>query len=68
MANIAKVVIVEKAWLSTKDLMKYLGVSKEFIDRLRHDGLINYYKPFGERMVFYRKSEIDAKIKKGKVL
>ena len=57
---------VEKIWLSTDEVLKYLGVGKDFLDRLREQDLIPYYKPAGKRTVFYNKAEIDKCIASGR--
>lgn len=65
---IGRVVAVEKIWLSTKELSVYIGCTVKTIRRLRDAGLIPFYKPFGEKQIYYRKSEIDRIIKKGKIV
>lgn len=62
-----KVVPVEKVWLSTSELMAYLGMSRRSVDRLRNGGLIHCYAPFEKRTYYYLKEEVDTKIRKGKV-
>ncbi len=59
---------VEKIWLSTNEVIKYLGIGKDYLDRLREEGKIPYYKPTGKKPIFYKKSEIDRFIAKGKVI
>lgn len=61
----AKVLPVEKVWLSSKELQAYLGMGKDFVDSLRESGRLRYYK-IGARAVFYRKSDVDRLIEKGR--
>lgn len=48
--------------------MRYLNISHDVLDRLRREAKIRYYKPFGDKLVFYKKSEIDEIIQKGRVI
>lgn len=57
----------EKIWLSNKEIQAYLGMSQGFIDRLRNEGKLRFYKPFGDKAIFYRKEQIDREIEKGRV-
>ena len=57
---------VEKIWLSTDEVLKYLGVGKDFLDRLREQDLIPYCKPAGKRAIFYNKAEIDKFVASGR--
>ena len=59
---------VPVVWMTTETLTQYLGVSKDYIDHLRDSGLIQYYKPFGGRKVYYRKDDIDKAILKARQL
>ncbi len=63
-----KVVKVERVWLNSADVMRYLNISHDVLDRLRREAKIRYYKPFGDKLVFYKKSEIDEIIQKGRVI
>lgn len=60
------VVPVERMWLTTRDCMKYLGVSRGFIDGLRESGQLHFHKV--GHTVFVRKSDLDRIIEKGKVV
>lgn len=52
---------VEKVWLSTQELCRYLDCSSDFIKSLRNEGVI----PFSRirNTFFYEKSKIDNVIK-----
>ena len=63
-----EIVKVERVWLNSADVMRYLNISHDVLDRLRREAKIRYYKPFGDKLVFYKKSEIDEIIKKGRVI
>ena len=60
--------MVERVWLNSADVMRYLNISHDVLDRLRREAKIRYYKPFGDKLVFYKKSEIDEIIQKGRVI
>lgn len=64
----ANVVETEKIWLTAHEAAKYLGVSTDYIRSIRESGRLRYYKPFGNKMIFYKKSDIDRFIEKGKQL
>ena len=64
----AEIVKVERVWLNSADVMRYLNISHDVLDRLRREAKIRYYKPFGDKLVFYKKSEIDEIIQKGRVI
>ena len=59
-----EIVKVERVWLNSADVMR----SHDVLDRLRREAKIRYYKPFGDKLVFYKKSEIDEIIQKGRVI
>ena len=61
-----EIVKVERVWLNAADVMRYLNISHDVLDRLRREAKIRYYKPFGDKLVFYKKSEIDEIIQKGR--
>ena len=63
-----EIVKVERVWLNSADVMRYLTISHDVLDRLRREAKIRYYKPFGDKLVFYKKSEIDEIIQKGRVI
>lgn len=63
-----EIVKVERVWLNSADVMRYLNISHDMLDRLRREAKIRYYKPFGDKLVFYKKSEIDEIIQKGRVI
>lgn len=59
---------VEKIWLSNAEAAAYMGTSSDYLKSLRDNGLISFYKPYGNKMIFYLKQDIDNFIKKGKVI
>lgn len=61
-----RVLQVEKVWLSAKEAASYFGTSLEYIRSIRESGRIHYYKPYGNKMVFFKKSDLDRFIEKGK--
>lgn len=63
-----EIVKAERVWLNSADVMRYLNISHDVLDRLRREAKIRYYKPFGDKLVFYKKSEIDEIIQKGRVI
>lgn len=63
-----EIVKVDRVWLNSADVMRYLNISHDVLDRLRREAKIRYYKPFGDKLVFYKKSEIDEIIQKGRVI
>lgn len=63
-----EIVKVERVWLNSAEVMRYLNISHDVLDRLRREAKIRYYKPFGDKIVFYKKSEIDEIIQKGRVI
>ena len=63
-----EIVKVERVWLNSADVMRYLNISHDVLDRLRREAKIRDYKPFGDKLVFYKKSEIDEIIQKGRVI
>lgn len=63
-----EIVKVERVWLNSADVLRYLNISHDVLDRLRREAKIRYYKPFGDKLVFYKKSEIDEIIQKGRVI
>ena len=63
-----EIVKVERVWLNSADVRRYLNISHDVLDRLRREAKIRYYKPFGDKLVFYKKSEIDEIIQKGRVI
>lgn len=63
-----EIVKVERVWLNSADVMRYLNISHDVLDRLRREAKIRYYKPFGDKIVFYKKSKIDEIIQKGRVI
>jgi excisionase family DNA binding protein len=61
-----EVIEVEKQWFTTKDAMKYLGMSRDFFDGLRKSAEITYYQV--GRIVFFNKHDLDKFMTKHKVV
>ena len=59
------VVDTKKIWLSQKEAMKYLGVSKDWLKQRRDEGKLNY--SVVGTTAFYIKSQIDKLIIGGAV-
>ena len=59
------IVDVDRLWFTIRDAMKYLGVSRDFIDDQRKKGELDSY--IINHTVFLRKSDIDAMIESHKV-
>lgn len=55
----------EKLWLSQKEAVRYLGVSKDWLDARKDNGQLNFAKV--GNVIFYAKSEIDNLIAKNAV-
>ena len=62
----AKVIPLEKRFLSSKEAQAYLGMSDEFFTRLRNKCKIHYYR-IG-RCVFYEKKDLDELVLTNKVI
>lgn len=54
-----------KLWMSNKEAMKYLGVSKDWLTDRRLEGALHYSKV--GNTIFYIKSEIDNLIRNNAV-
>ncbi len=63
-----KTIPLEKVWLTSTEAARYLGVSLDFIRSVRDSGRIRFYKPLGNKMVFFKKQDIDKFIEKGRQL
>ncbi|MCH3980471.1 MAG: helix-turn-helix domain-containing protein [Prevotella sp.] len=63
---IGKVQPAEKVWFSASELANYLGVSMCYVRSIRNSGRIKFYKPFGNKMIFFKKSDVDRFIEKGR--
>lgn len=61
-----KVMDVQKVYLSFREAMMYLGVSKDFLNIRRLNGDIPYYKV--GHMVWYKKSDLDALVKNNRIV
>lgn len=55
----------KKIWLSNKEAVKYLGVSKDWLRDRRDEGKLHY--SIVGNTIFYIKSEIDNLIKAGAI-
>ena len=63
--RIGEVVNVESPWLTTKGVMKYLGVSRDWVDSRRASGELPY--SFVGHTVFMKVADVDRLIMKGSV-
>lgn len=57
---------LDKKWISNKEAAKYLGVSPGFLQNLRDEARISFYKV--GRNIFYKVAEIDRLIEKGRII
>lgn len=55
----------DKLWLSQKEATTYLGVSKDWLEDRRRDGMLHYSKV--ANTIFYIKSEIDRIVADGAI-
>ena len=55
----------KKIWISNKEAVKYLGVSKDWLRDRRDEGKLHY--SIVGNTIFYIKSEIDNLIKAGAI-
>lgn len=55
----------KKLWMSQKEAMRYLGVSKDWLKEKRLSGTLHYSKV--ETTVFYIKTEVDNLIKRNAI-
>lgn len=62
----AKVIPIERVWLTTRDCMEYLGVSRGFIDDMRESGQLSYHKV--GHTIFVKKKDLDRLIERGRVI
>ena len=64
--NVTKQVVVrqcDKLFLSQKEAVKYLGISRDWLEARREEGSLHYSKV--ANTIFYIKSEIDRLIADG---
>lgn len=64
--NVTKQAVVsrcDKLWLSQKEASKYIGMSKDWLEARREEGVLHYSKV--ANAIFYIKSEIDRLITDG---
>ena len=64
--NRGKVLDTEKIWLSNAEAQAYLGMSANFFKDLRANAQIRFYKVRGS--IFYKKSDIDRMVEKGRFI
>lgn len=62
-----KVESAPKRWLNKNEAMNYLGVSEDFLDKLRNEALVSFSQ-FGRRMIWYDIESLDQFIKEHKVI
>lgn len=61
-----KVKEIERVWMTTNDVMEYLGMERDFVDNLRKSLRIPFYQV--GRTVFFRRTDIDTLIENGRVV
>ena len=61
-----KTIEIDKVWLNNKEAQAYLGMSADFFKDLRANAQIRFYKVRGA--IFYKKSDIDRLVEKGRVV
>lgn len=66
MRKTAMVVPVEKTYLSTAELKKYLDCSDEFVEKLRNEAKLSFFR-MGNK-IWYLKNEVDKIIQKHRVI
>lgn len=62
----AKIVPVQKRWLNKSEAMAYLGVSEDYLTKLREEARISFSQ-LG-RMIWYDVDSIDRFVLKNKVV
>lgn len=58
-----KRIMCDKLWLSQKEAVAYIGMSKDWLEARREDGSLHFSKV--ANTIFYIKSEIDSLIANG---
>lgn len=56
---------VESPWLTVSAAAEYLGVSREFIDALRYENGLTFYRL--RHTVFVKKKELDSLVERGRI-
>ena len=49
---------IDKPWLSNKEAIKYVGMSADFLERMRNEGQLPFSKIDG-RAIFYKRRDLD---------
>ena len=62
----AKVIPIEKIWISKAELQQYLDVSNRWIEEAQNSALILFFKV--ERKIWFLKSDIDKFIQTHRVI
>lgn len=62
----ARIIPLEKRFLSSKEAQAYLGMKEDFFTRLRNEAKIHYYRV--GRCVFYEKNDLDQLVLNNKVI
>ena len=57
---------VDKRWFTTEDAMTYLGVSRRWLERVRKDAKMKFYKVQGT--IFYARNDLDRLVEKNRVI
>jgi len=61
----ARVTSVESPWLTTKGVMDYLGVSRDWVDDRRREGILPFFRV--GNTVFMKVSDVDRMIEKRRI-
>ncbi len=56
---------VESPWLTVAAAAEYLGVSREFIDALRYENGLTFYRL--RHTVFVKKKDLDRMVERGRI-
>ncbi len=56
----------QKEYLTMKEAAEYLQLSESFLYKLKGEEGLTYYKPGGKK-IYFKKSDLDSWVEKGKV-
>lgn len=65
---IEKSILSTKSWFTVKELADYLSKSVGFVYKAIGESTIPYYKPNGEKLVFFKREEIDQWIEDSRIM
>ena len=64
--KLTSIALVQKPFLTTKEVAKYLGLTEAYIRKMTHNREIPHYKPMGKNLYFNRE-EIDEWVLQSRV-